>query len=122
LLTEPAEREPEDQALVQALGDRCAALKRSAALAREFAGLVRQRQAGAWDNGMTQVQGSGVARERSGVAEERKQDEAAVNAALSWEWSQGQFEGRINRRTRLKRPMDGRATFALLRRRFLPTG
>ena len=122
LLKEPAEREPEEQALVQALGDRCAELKTSAELAREFAGLVRQRQAGGWENWMTKVQGPGVARELSGFAEGLKQDEAAVKAALSLEWSNGQVEGRINRLKLLKRQMYGRAKFDLLRRRFLQAG
>jgi transposase len=122
LLKEPAEREPEGQALVQALGDRCAELKTSAELAREFAGLVRRRQAEEWDNWMTKVQRPGVARELSGFAEGLKQDEAAVKAALSLEWSNGQVEGRINRLKLLKRQMCGRAGFDLLRRRFLQAG
>jgi transposase len=122
LLKEPAELEPEEHALVQALGDRCAELKTSAELAREFAGLVRHRQAAEWDNWMTKVQGPGVARELSGFAEGLKQDEAAVKAALSLEWSNGQVEGQINRLKLLKRQMFGRARFNLLRRRFLQAG
>jgi transposase len=122
LLKEPAEREPEEQALVQALGDRCAELKTSAELAREFAGLVRQRQAGGWEDWMTKAQGPGVARELSGFAEGLKQDEAAVKAALSLGWSNGQVEGRINRLKTRKRQMYGRAGFDLLRRRFLQAG
>jgi transposase len=122
LLKEPAEREPEEQALVQALGDRCAELKASAELAREFASMVRQRQAGEWENWMAKAQGPGVARELSGFAEGLKQDEAAVQAALSLEWSNGQVEGQINRLKLLKRQMYGRAGFDLLRRRFLQAG
>ena len=122
MLKEPAEREPEEQALVQALGDRCAELKRSAELAREFAGLVRRRQAEGWDKWMTKVQGPGVARELSGFAEGLKQDEAAVKAALSLEWSNGQVEGQVNRLKLLKRQMYGRAGFDLLRRGFLRAG
>jgi transposase len=94
---------------VQALGERCAELKTSAELARVFAGLMRQRQAGEWDTWMTKGQGPGVARELSGLAEGLKQDEAAVKAALSTEWSNGQVEGRINRLKLLKRQMYGRA-------------
>ena len=122
MLKEPAQREPEEQALVQALGDRCAGLETSAELAREFAGLVRQRQAGGWDDWMTKVQGPGVARELSGFAEGLRQDQAAVKAALLLEWSNGQVEGRINRLKLLKRQMYGRAGFDLLRRRFLQAG
>jgi transposase len=122
LLKEPAEREPEEQALVQALGDRCAELKTSAELAREFAGMVWQRQAGEWDNWLTKAQEPGVARELSGFAEGLKQDEAAVKAALSLEWSNGQVEGQVTRLKLVKRQMYGRAAFDLLRRRFLQAG
>ena len=122
MLKEPAELEAEERALVQALGDRCAGLETSAELAREFAGLVRQRRAGGWEDWMTKAQGPGVAREPSGFAEGLKQDEAAVKAALSLEWSNGQVEGRINRLKTLKRQMYGRAGFDLLRRRFLQAG
>ncbi len=122
MLKEPAELEPEEHALVKALGDRCAELKTSAELAREFADLVRQRQAGGWDNWMAKVQGPGVARELSGFAEGLKQDEAAVKAALSLPWSNGQVEGQINRLKLLKRQMYGRAGFDLLCQRFFQAG
>jgi transposase len=122
LLKEPTEREPEEEALVQALGDRCTELKTSAELAREFAGMVRRRRVGEWETWMTKVQGPGVARELYGFAEGLKQDEAAVKAALSLEWSNGQVEGQINRLKLLKRQMYGRASFDLLRQRFLQAG
>jgi transposase len=51
-----------------------------------------------------------------------KQDEAAVKAALSLDWSNGQTEGQINRLKTLKRQMYGRAGFDLLRRRCLQAG
>jgi transposase len=122
LLKEPAEPEPEEQALLQALGDRCAEMKASAELAREFASMVRQRRAGEWGNWMTKAQEPGVARELHGFAEGLKQDEAAVKAALSLEWSNGQVEGQVTRLKLLKRQMYGRAGFDLLRRRVLQAG
>src|SRR5262249_11968164 len=97
LLKDPAEREPEGQALVQALGDRCAELKTSAELARVFAGLVRRRQAGEWDDWMAKVYEPGVARELSGFAEGLKQDEAAVKGALSLEGGNGRTDGPLDR-------------------------
>ena len=119
MLKEPAEREPEEQALVQALGDRCAELKTSAELAREFAGMMRRRQVETWEDWVVKAQGPGVARELCGFAAGLKQDEAAVKAALTLEWSNGQVEGQINRLKLLKRQMYGRAGFDFLRRRFL---
>ena len=48
-----------------------------------------------------------------------QEDQDAVRAALSHEWSNGQVEGQVNRLKTLKRQMFGRAKFDLLRRRFL---
>jgi transposase len=47
------------------------------------------------------------------------QDLPAVKAALSYEWSQGQVEGQVNRLKLLKRQMYGRAKLDLLRARML---
>src|SRR5262245_20953050 len=90
LLKEPAELKPEERALVQALGDRCAELKTSAELAREFAGMVRRRRARKRKTWLTKVQGPGVARELSGFAEGLKQGEAAVEAAVVLGWGKRQ--------------------------------
>lgn len=48
-----------------------------------------------------------------------RRDEAAVRAAASLEWSNGQTEGQVNRLKVLKRQMYGRANFDLLRARVL---
>src|SRR5262249_18597563 len=48
-----------------------------------------------------------------------RRDEAAVRAAASSEWSNGQTEGQVNRLKMLKRQMYGRANFDLLRARLL---
>ncbi len=48
-----------------------------------------------------------------------EQDGAAVRAALTLPWSNGQAEGQITKLKLLKRSMYGRASFALLRRRVL---
>jgi len=122
LLEEPAELRLEEHAFVQVLGDRCAELRISAELARAFAGMVRHRHAGDWENWMTNAQGPGVARELSGFAAGLRQDEAAVRAALSLGWSNGPVEGQVNRLKLLKRQMYGRAGFDLLRQRFLQAG
>jgi len=62
---------------------------------------------------------------RSGVPELRtfatgiKRDQAAILAALTYEWSQGQVEGQIHRLKLLKRQSYGQAGFDLLRHRVL---
>jgi len=48
-----------------------------------------------------------------------EQDGAAVRAALTTPWSNGQAEGQITRLKLLKRQVHGRARFDLLRRRVL---
>jgi transposase len=48
-----------------------------------------------------------------------RRDLAAVEAALTYEWSNGQTEGQINRLKLLRRQMYGRASLSLLKRRFL---
>jgi transposase len=48
-----------------------------------------------------------------------EQDGAAVRAALTTPWSNGQAEGQITRLKLVKRQMYGRARFDLLRRRVL---
>jgi transposase len=48
-----------------------------------------------------------------------RRDEAAVRAAASSDWSNGQTEGQVNRLKTLKRQMYGRANFDLLRARIL---
>ena len=56
-----------------------------------------------------------------GFAEGLRQDEAAVAAALTEQWSNGPVEGQINRLKVIKRQMYGRAGFQLLRVRVLHT-
>ena len=53
------------------------------------------------------------------LATSLSRDKAAVLAALSSPWSNGQVEGQINRLKLIKRQMYGRAGFDLLRRRVL---
>jgi transposase len=48
-----------------------------------------------------------------------KKDDGAIKAALSFQWSNGQTEGQVNRLKLLKRQMYGRANFDLLTARFL---
>lgn len=54
-----------------------------------------------------------------GFADGLRADRAAVEAGLTFPWSQGQVEGHVNRLNTLKRAMFGRARFDLLRLRVL---
>ena len=81
----------------------------------------RQQRGGAseaLDAWLAEARGSGV-RVVESFAASLDQDGAAVRAALTLPWSNGQAEGQINRLRLLKRTMYGRAGLDLLRRRFI---
>ncbi len=89
-------------------------------LGQDFVQMVKQRQARQLDPWLARAhQSSSV--ELRGFASGIKRDYAAVQAALSLPWSQGQVEGQITRLKLLKRQMYGRARFELLRLRVLST-
>ena len=122
LLKDRDDLEPEERCFVETLLGRCSELERAAELAREFGEMVRNRLDGEWDEWIARIQDPATSRELRSFAEGLKQDEKAVRAALSLEWSNGQVEGQINKLKALKRQMYGRAGFALLRSRFLQAG
>jgi Transposase and inactivated derivatives len=93
-------------------------IKNAADLACRFLQLVRGRQSEQLSAWIIDVERSGVA-ELKAFARGLEQDRAAVNAALSQEWSNGQVEGQVHRLKLLKRQMYGRAKPDLLRAKVL---
>jgi transposase len=91
-------------------------LRTACDLAQSFAVMVRERRAAELQGWLDQADTSGIAAFRTFVAGLRR-DEAAVQAALSLPWSQGQVEGQIHRLKLIKRAGYGRASFELLRQR-----
>jgi transposase len=87
-------------------------------LAQRFVHLVRQRDVAGLDDWLAECGRSEVP-DLVNFATGLLQDEAAVRAALSEEWSTGQVEGQITRLKLLKRQSYGRASFGLLRKRVL---
>lgn len=85
-------------------------------LAEELAGMIRRTSAVALADWLTRAEASGVPEVR-GFAEGLRQDESAVGAALTRDWSNGQVEGQVSRLKLIKRSMYGRAGFCLLRAR-----
>ena len=77
-------------------------------LGQDFVQMVKQRQARRLDPWLAQAQQSSSV-ELRGFASGIKRDYAAVKAALSLPWSQGQVEGQITRLKFLQRQMYGRA-------------
>lgn len=87
-------------------------------LSQDFLHLFREQKAEGLNTWLRQAKESRVAEIRS-LAKSMQQDYAAVAAACSLPWNQGQVEGQINRLKWLKRQMYGRARFDLLRLRVL---
>jgi len=93
-------------------------LQRAQALTIDFGKLLRQRQREGLDPWLRRASESGIAEFRE-FARTMRRDQAAVETALTDEWSNGQSEGQINRLKYLKRQMYGRASFSLLKKRML---
>ena len=87
-------------------------------LAQEFVTMLTQQQVEGFEEWVQRAEHSGIA-SLKGLAKGLRRDAAAVTAALTLSWSQGQVEGQITRLKLLKRQMYGRARFDLLRRRVL---
>jgi transposase len=87
-------------------------------LSQDFLGMLRERRAQDLKDWIRAAKSSQVT-ELKRFAKSVQQDYAAIYAACSLPWSQGQVEGQINRLKCLKRQMYGRAQFDLLRLRVL---
>ena len=87
-------------------------------LAQRFQDVLRQRDIDALEPWLHDAATSGIAEFKHFAASLRR-DVAAVRAALSLPWSNGQLEAQVNRLKVIKRVGYGRAKFDLLRRRVL---
>ncbi len=84
-------------------------------LALRFAEIIRDRASDTLDAWLADAERSALRSFAAGL----KQDETAVRAALTHDWSNGQVEGQITRLKLLKRQMYGRAKLDLLRARLI---
>jgi transposase len=92
---------------------------RTVELSRRFLALLRERRGSkACESWLAEAIASGIPELRR-FAVKLRQDEAAVRAACTEPWSNGQTEGQVHRLKLLKRQMYGRANFDLLRHRAL---
>ncbi|WP_275266343.1 transposase [Rhodovastum atsumiense] len=83
-------------------------------MVKRFQDMLRTKTA-ALENWLTDARGSLLAAFAAGIAADR----AAVTAAITEPWSNGQTEGQINKVKLLKRQMYGRAGLDLLRARLI---
>jgi transposase len=108
----------DQRALIERICQTHADLQELYQLGQDFVQMVKQRQARRLAPWLARARKSSSA-ELQGFASGIKRDYAAVQAALSLPWSQGQVEGQITRLKFLKRQMYGRAQFDVLRSRVL---
>lgn len=106
-------------ALCRCLLEECVELRTADTLAREFAEIIRQRRIEDLDPWIELATGSDAPADLRHFARGLTADLAAVRASLTQSWSNGQVEGQVNRLKLVKRQMYGRASFELLRARFL---
>jgi transposase len=111
-------REAEQTARLEAIRGRSAELAGALDLADEFAALIRKQSSGTLSDWLARAEVS-MCPELRRFAEGIRRDEAAVRAAVTESWSNGQVEGQVNRLKAIKRQMFGRAGLALLRARVL---
>ena len=93
-------------------------IEQAYSLAQTFGQLVRERKYQELSRWIESAKATGI-RELRSFAAGLLRDQAAVVAALSLPWSNGQVEGHVHRLKLIKRQMYGRASFDLLRRRVL---
>ncbi|MEU7874313.1 ISL3 family transposase [Dactylosporangium sp. NPDC049140] len=120
LLRHPQRMEPDDQAGLAAVRDRCPHLNRLAAHVTAFAVILTQRRGqelDAWINAVTHDDQPDLHSFAAGL----QRDYDAVRNGLTLPHNSGPVEGHVNRIKMLKRQMFGRANFDLLRKRVLHT-
>jgi transposase len=120
-LRRAADRKAEEQARVEALGRVDAELTEALDLAATFAAMARREAALPLAEWLARAAQASCPEMRR-FAEGLRQDEAAVAAALTEEWSNGPVEGQVNRLKLIKRQMYGRAGWELLRARVRKAG
>src|SRR5262249_42264870 len=91
-------------------------LNSALSLAEELAGMFRQSITKRLAHWLREAEGYAIGELRS-YAGSLRQDESAVQAAITEPWSNGPVEGHVNRLKVIKRCAYGRAGFALLRAR-----
>jgi transposase len=87
-------------------------------LVQSFRGMLAQRSPQTLDDWLAKMESCDV-KKLQNFASSLRQDYEAVKAALSYDWSNGQVEGQVNRLKTIKHQMYGRANFDLLRLRIL---
>lgn len=119
-LKDPAELTGEEQLFIGELLESSSEIKQAVTLTKQFRELVKARNSDFLEQWLANAEG--LSAKWKNFVKGLRQDGAAVKAALTTDWSNGQTEGQVNRLKFLKRQMFGRANFDLLRARVLYRG
>jgi transposase len=120
IVRRPDGRSAVDRRCLDILGGDGGEIGEAIDLAGKFAALIRGRLPDDLTGWLIRAEASSVAGLRS-FARSLRQDEAAVRAGVTVEWSNGPVEGQVNRLKVIKRSMYGRARFDLLKARVIHT-
>jgi len=91
-------------------------VRQGLSLLNKFRTMVREKQADKYEEWLQEAQNKSLT-EFENFAKGLRRDNEAVKNALSEQWSNGQVEGQVNRLKFIKRAMDGRGNFDLLKAR-----
>jgi len=118
LLKDKERLKEEQRAFIGELLEKNPIIKAAYELVWEFRRMIKTRDGKKLKDWFCKVEQSGIS-ELTRFAKGLREDEAAVQAAMEYEWSSGQVEGQINRLKMVKRQMFGRANLDLLKARVL---
>jgi transposase len=118
LLKDKEKLKEEQRAFIGELLEKSPIIKTVYELVLEFRRMIKNRDGKTLKDWFGKVEQSGIS-ELARFAKGLREDEAAVQAAMEYEWSNGQVEGQVNRLKMVKRQMFGRANLDLLKARVL---
>ncbi len=118
MVGDPEELSSEERRALKQAMETCPDVAASYPLVQRFASMVHSRKGEGFEGWLEESLSCGVKGFETFAIGFRR-ERSAVEAALSLPYSNGQTEGQINRLKLIKRQMYGRASFELLRRRFL---
>jgi transposase len=115
----PEKLNDEEKQLIVRLEKECPAVEFLRPLVRSFSEALLGKETDALQPWIDRATASGFPAIKN-FCDGLIRDRAAVTAAISLKWSNGQVEGQVHRLKLIKRQMYGRASFKLLRARVLP--
>jgi transposase len=118
LLKDKEKLKEEQRAFIGELLEKSPIIKAAYELVWEFRRMIKTRNGKKLNDWFGKVEQSGIS-ELARFVKGLREDEAAVHAAMEYEWSNGQVEGQVNRLKTVKRQMFGRANLDLLKLRVL---